>query len=176
MVVDADSAVLDALQQKLLTALDLVVGRLRAPLERRRSLRYENGDRDGNRDAAALPLGNNLASELQHMVGKLGDGDDILIALAGKAHHEVELAPAPSGLERSLHGAIEVFLGDALVDHVAHALASGLWSEGETALLLPCDLKRHIDAERIEALRWNGDGDAGVLQTSVQARQDLLAA
>ena len=36
------------------------------------------------------------------MVGQVGDGHDILVALAGKAHHKVELHAVPTSLEGRL--------------------------------------------------------------------------
>ena len=83
MAVDAHGTVLDRVEQQLLAALHLCVVELRAPLERGVGLGDEHRHRDGDGDAATLLLGDDLARDLERVVGELGDGDDILVGLPG---------------------------------------------------------------------------------------------
>ena len=175
VAVDAHGAILHRMEEQLLTALDLGVVELRAPLERGMRLGDEHRHRDGDGDTAALLLGNDLARDLERMVGELGDSDDVLIGLPRQTHHEVQLDTAPTGLERGARGALEVLLGHVLVDDVAHALAAGLGRKGEAALLLPRHGGGHVHTKGVEALRRNGDGDAGVAQSLVEAIEHLSA-
>ena len=69
------------------------------------------------------------------MVGQVGDGHDILVALAGKAHHKVELHAVPTSLEGRLGRTVQVLLGHVLVDDVAHALTAGFGGKRQAALL-----------------------------------------
>ena len=87
------------------------------------------------------------------MIGQIGDGHDVLIALTGKAHHKVELHAVPAGLEGRLGRTVQVLLGHVLVNDVAHALAAGLGRERQAALLLAGNRLGHIHAKRIQALR-----------------------
>ena len=110
------------------------------------------------------------------MIGKIGDGHDVLVALAGKAHHEVELHTVPAGLEGCLGRAIQVLLGHILVDDVAHTLAARLGRERQAALLFAGDRLGHINAKRIQALRRNGHANARVLQTAVEPTEHVADA
>ena len=172
VAVHADRAVAHALEQQLLPALHVLVIELRAPLEGRVRLGDEDGDRDGDGEAAAPRLGHDLAAEFEHVVGEVRYGHHVVIGLSGQTHHEVELHAVPSLEVGGAGGAVEVLLGHVLVDDVAHALASGFGREGQTALLLARHLERHVDAEGVEALGGDAHRDARVLQAAVEATQD----
>ena len=107
------------------------------------------------------------------MIGQIGDSHDVLVALAGKAHHEVELHAVPAGLEGRLGRAIQVLLGHVLVDDIAHTLAARLGRERQAALLFAGDRLGHINAKRIQALRRNGHANARVLQTTIKPTEHV---
>ena len=122
-------------------------------MERRGRLGNEDGNGDGNGNAAALALGNHFAGNVQHVVGQIGDRDDILVPLSRKPHHEIELATTPTRFERGARRALQVFLGNALVDDIAHALATRLGRKRQAALFLARNLQRHVHAKGVQALR-----------------------
>ena len=176
VVVHAYGAVAHARDEQLLATLDVIVIELRAPLERRGGLGDKHRHRDGHRDGAATRLGNHGAAELEHMVGQVGDGHDILVALAGKAHHKVELHAVPTSLEGRLGRTVQVLLGHVLVDDVAHALTAGFGGKRQAALLFAGDRLGHIHAKRIQALRGNGHANARIFQTAVKATEHIADA
>ena len=176
MVVHADRTVANARNEELLAAFDIVVIELRAPLERRGGLGDKHRHRDGHRDGSAARLGYHGAAELEHVIGQVGDGHDILIALTGKTHHKVELHAVPAGLEGRLGRAVHVLLGHVLVDDVAHTLTAGLGGKRQAALLFAGDRLGHIHAKRIQALRGNGHANARIFQAAVKATEHVADA
>ena len=176
VVMHADGTVANARDKQLLATLDVVVVELRAPLERRGSLGDKDRNRDGHRDRAATSLGHHGTTELQHVIGQIGDGHDVLIALAGKAHHKVELHAVPAGLEGRLGRTVQVLLGHVLVNDVAHALAAGLGRERQAALLFAGDRLGHIHAKRIQALRRNRHAYTRILQATVEPAEHVANA
>lgn len=110
------------------------------------------------------------------MVSQVGDGHDILIALAGKAHHEVELHAVPTSLEGRLGRTVQVLLGHILVDDVAHALTAGFGGKRQAALLFASDRLGHIHAKRIQALRGNGYANTRILQAAVEPAEHIADA
>ena len=110
------------------------------------------------------------------MIGQIGDGHDVLVALAGKAHHKVELHAVPAGLEGRLGRTVQVLLGHVLVNDVAHALAAGLGRERQAALLFAGDRLSHIHAKRIQALRRNRHANTRILQATVEPAEHVANA
>ena len=110
------------------------------------------------------------------MIGQIGDGHDVLVALAGKAHHKVELHAVPAGLEGRLGRTVQVLLGHVLVNDVAHALTAGLGRERQAALLFAGDRLGHIHAKRIQALRRNGHANTRILQATVEPAEHVANA
>ena len=176
VVMHAYGAVAHARDEQLLATLDVVVVELRAPLERRCRLGDKHRNRDGHRDGTAARLGHHGTAKLQHMIGQVSDGHDILVALTGKTHHEIELHAVPAGLEGRLGRAVKVLLGHVLVDDVAHALATGLGGKRQAALLFAGDRLGHIHAKRIQALRGNGYANARIFQAAVKATEYIADA
>ena len=176
MVVYANGTVAHARDEQLLAALDVVVIELRAPLEGCCRLRDKHRYRDGHRNRPAARLGHHGATELQHVIGQVGDGHDVLVALAGKAHHEVELHAVPAGLEGCLGRTVQVLLGHVLVDDVAHTLAARLGRERQAALLFASDRLGHIHAKRIQALRRNRHANTRILQATVEPAEHVANA
>ena len=176
MVMHADGTVANARDKQLLATLDVVVVELRAPLERRSSLGDKDRNRDRHRDRPAARLGHHGTAKLQHVIGQVGDSHDVLIALAGKAHHEVELHAVPAGLEGCLGRTVQVLLGHVLVDDVAHTLAARLGRERQAALLFASDRLGHIHAKRIQALRRNRHANTRILQATVEPAEHVTNA
>ena len=145
MVVNANGAVFDTRDKKTLTALDLIVVKLSAPLKRSVRLRDKDGAGDRNRDVAAPRLRDERTSEFKNPIGQIGYSDDVIIRLSGKPHHEIELHAVPAGFECRRRSIDEVVLGNVLVDDVAKTLAARLGSERKTALLFSGDGFGHID-------------------------------
>ena len=77
---------------------------------------------------AVVPVG---LGQLDAAAGQLDDAERVLVGLGGEPGEEVELHPPPALAERRVDRGVEVFLGDELVDDLAHPPGAGLGGEGE---------------------------------------------
>src|SRR6266496_2044870 len=101
---------------------------LRRPLERRVRLGHESADRHGASDVATT---GRLASGADHVVGHVGDLEDVLVGLGRQSAHEVQLHLTPPVRVRGGERADQVVLGGDLVDHPAEALRATFGRERE---------------------------------------------
>ena len=155
--------------------LDLFEPDLPVPLERRDRL----GDKQRHRHAhlhvrlGALVLGHRVARRPQHALAQIPDARDVLVRLAGKPDHEVELERAPTGLERAGHGVEEVLFVHAFVYGVAQVLRPRLGGERQAALLLASDQACKLHAKRVHALTGQAHALARPVEAAVEPAQLL---
>ncbi len=99
-----------------------------------------------------------LLADRHAVAGKFGDAQRVGIGLGREAGQEVQLHSAPALLEGGVDGAVQVFLGDQLVDHLAQPPRAGLGGEREPAPASVADLARQPHREGIDAERGQVDG------------------
>ena len=154
MIAEADGlAVLavgaDGIAQLGEARIGRLVIELRGPLEGSVRLGHEAADR--NRAADIAPS-TDLAADSDDLGRQARDLQDVLVGLGGQPAHEVELHLPPSRAVGGGDRADEVFLGDLLVDHLAHALTATLRGEGEaTATTVARQLIGKVDVEGVHA-------------------------
>ena len=88
-----------------------------------------------------------------HRRRQLGDAEDVLVALGGQADEEVQLHPPPALAEGGVDRAVEVLLGDQLVDDLAHPPRPALGREGEAGAAHLLDLRRRAHGEGVDPQR-----------------------
>ena len=131
--------------QQVHLAVQLDLGVLAEPLERRERLGHEAADAHGDRAVVAVGLG-----QLDAAAGQLGDAEGVLVGLGGEAGEEVELHPPPALAEGRVDRGVEVLLGDQLVDDLAHPPRAGLGGEGEAGAAGLLDLGGDADGEGVD--------------------------
>ncbi len=98
------------------------------------------------------------APDLHAVAGQLGDPPRVLVGLRRQPDEEVELDPRPALGEGGVDGAVEVVLGDQLVDHLAQPPRAGFGGEREPAAASTVDLAGEADREGVDAQRRQVDG------------------
>ena len=125
-----------------------------------------------------------LATDVDDVLGELGDAERVVVHLGGQAGEEVELHPPPTLRVRGVDRAVEILLEDQLVDHLAQAPRAGLGRERQPGAAHLLDLRRDLHAERVDAQARQRDahlagadlvvhqiGDDAVDAGEVRARQ-----
>ena len=151
----ADIPVPETAPEKILPGDNLVDADLALPLERGVGLRNEG--RKADRHLTAAFRGPKDA------VGEIDDSFEILLALAGKAEHEVEFHRSPAGREDPLRRGDQFSLRAALVDRVPEALCPRLGCERETRFPDPPDPVDQPLGEGFRAERRQRKGDTPVI-------------
>ena len=126
-------------------ALELGHAVLPEPLERRVGLGDESAERRRHRRALRV-----AAADGDAVPCEPSDAERVVVHLRRKPGHEVQLHPSPSLRVRSLHGTVEVFLADELVDHLAQTPGPCLGRKGETRAPHLLDLGGHPDGEGVD--------------------------
>ena len=85
--------------------------------------------------------------------------EHVLVELGRQADQEIELDPAPALAEGGIDGAVEVLLGDQLVDHRAHPPGAPLGGEGEPGAAHLLDFGRRPHREGIHPQRREAHRD-----------------
>ena len=142
VIVECDRAVRNVLFEQLLTPLKFLNRQLSEPLKGSIRFRHKTGDRNGHLAAA---LAANLRVEINDLLRKLRDSDNVLIRLRRQAHHKVELDLLPSMTKRCAARFQQIFLRHSLVDDIAHALRASLRRKGEPGLTHRLHLVRKIN-------------------------------
>ena len=145
---ERNRAIGDVLLEKLLTSLKLLDRQLPEPLERRIGLRHEAGD--GNRHLAATPPAN-LRIEIDDLLCKFCNSNDVLVRLRRQPHHEVELHLLPAVTECRTARREQVLLRHALVDDIAQALRPCLGRKGQPRLSHLLHAVCEVDREAVDA-------------------------
>ena len=77
---------------------------------------------------------------------------DVIVGLAGKPDHEVQLESCEAAAERGPHGFLELGFVDTLVDGVAQRLGAGLGSQSDRTTLIGGEPREAVGG-RVDAQR-----------------------
>ncbi len=155
MPLDADIPVFQAPPEKLLPVDDFSGVDLPLPLERGMGL----GDKGREADRDLAPV----LCRPEHPMGEFRNSFQVLLALIGKAEHEIEFHRPPSGLENPFRCGEEFLFRIPLVDHVAEALRSRLGRQREARLPDPPDFLDQAGRKGFGTHRRQREGDASAV-------------
>ena len=131
MIIIVDALTNDMFLQKAAAPQIFLRGDLGFPLERRAVLGHKEccGNGDGN---TSCPVGGVLPPDLPDLVGKLCNGDDILIGFRRQSQHKIELDFAPSACKGRGTGTENVFLRHIFIDCIPEPLCACLRRKSQT--------------------------------------------
>ena len=93
------------------------------------------------------------APDLDDVARELRDSERVLVGLGGETDEEVQLHPSPALRVGPVDRAVEIFLPDQLVDHLAQAPRARFGSEREARPANLLDLARDADGEGVDPQR-----------------------